>query len=48
MKKILVTGGAGFIGSNFIHYLFLNSNGLKNFLQLLKANLAVVFLADLG
>ncbi len=22
MKKILITGGAGFIGSNFIHYLF--------------------------
>ena len=21
MKKILVTGGAGFIGSNFIHYM---------------------------
>ncbi len=21
MKNILVTGGAGFIGSNFIHYL---------------------------
>ena len=22
MKKYLVTGGAGFIGSNYIHYLF--------------------------
>ncbi len=21
MKKILVTGGAGFIGANFIHYI---------------------------
>ncbi|EGT5258737.1 NAD-dependent epimerase/dehydratase family protein, partial [Clostridioides difficile] len=21
MKKILITGGAGFIGSNFIHYM---------------------------
>ena len=27
MKTILVTGGSGFIGSNFIHYLF----GLENF-----------------
>jgi dTDP-glucose 4,6-dehydratase len=24
-KDILVTGGAGFIGSNFIHYLFSDS-----------------------
>ena len=24
MKNILVTGGAGFIGSNFIHYLLNN------------------------
>ncbi len=22
LKNILITGGAGFIGSNFIHYLF--------------------------
>ncbi len=26
MKKILVTGGAGFIGSNFVHYLIDNSD----------------------
>jgi len=26
MKKILVTGGAGFIGSNFINYMFSKSN----------------------
>ncbi|MBA7523063.1 hypothetical protein ES705_15186 [subsurface metagenome] len=25
LKNILVTGGAGFIGSNFIHYGFKNS-----------------------
>ena len=24
MKKILVTGGAGFIGSNFVHYVVNN------------------------
>jgi len=24
MKKLLITGGAGFIGSNFIHYLLKN------------------------
>ena len=28
MKNILITGGAGFIGSNFIHYLF-NNNEFK-------------------
>jgi dTDP-glucose 4,6-dehydratase len=28
LKNILVTGGAGFIGSNFIHYLF-NNNDFK-------------------
>jgi dTDP-glucose 4,6-dehydratase len=26
MKSVLVTGGAGFIGSNFIHYLFKNDD----------------------
>ncbi len=29
MKNILVTGGAGFIGSNFIHYLFKREAGVK-------------------
>ena len=24
MKKIIVTGGAGFIGSNFVHYVINN------------------------
>ena len=24
MKKIIVTGGAGFIGSNFVHYVVNN------------------------
>ena len=23
-KKIIVTGGAGFIGSNFVHYVYKN------------------------
>jgi dTDP-glucose 4,6-dehydratase len=41
--KIFVTGGAGFIGSNFIHYLFANrqSSGIVNFDKLTYAgNLA--------
>lgn len=29
MKKIIVTGGAGFIGSNFIHFIIKNTNDLK-------------------
>lgn len=29
MKTYLVTGGAGFIGSNFIHYMFKKSNDIK-------------------
>ena len=29
MKKVLVTGGAGFIGSNYIHYLFENENNFE-------------------
>jgi len=29
MKKYLVTGGAGFIGSNFIHYLFENYSDIE-------------------
>ncbi len=29
MKNILITGGAGFIGSNFIHYLFKHEAGIK-------------------
>ena len=26
MKKMLITGGAGFIGSNFIHYILSKYN----------------------
>lgn len=29
MKNILVTGGAGFIGSNFVHYLLRTENDIK-------------------
>jgi len=29
MKNILVTGGAGFIGSNFIHHLFAREPGAQ-------------------
>ena len=32
LKNVLITGGAGFIGSNFIHYLFNESaSGSKEF-----------------
>lgn len=32
LKNVLVTGGSGFIGSNFIHYLFgMSTSGNKNF-----------------
>ncbi|MDR1567118.1 MAG: GDP-mannose 4,6-dehydratase, partial [Streptococcaceae bacterium] len=29
MKKIIVTGGAGFIGSNFVHYVYNNHPEIK-------------------
>jgi dTDP-glucose 4,6-dehydratase len=29
MKKYLITGGAGFIGSNFVHYLFKNESNIE-------------------
>ena len=29
MKNLLVTGGAGFIGSNFIHYLLQQEQDVK-------------------
>ena len=31
MNKILVTGGAGFIGSNFIYYCLNNDNIVLNY-----------------
>ena len=31
MNKILVTGGAGFIGSNFIYYCLNNNNMVLNY-----------------
>lgn len=29
MRRILITGGAGFIGSNFIHYLLKHKKGVE-------------------
>jgi dTDP-glucose 4,6-dehydratase len=34
LKNILVTGGAGFIGSNFIHYLFTNNDFKGNVINI--------------
>lgn len=34
MKKILVTGGAGFIGSNFIHYMLLHNHSIEALINL--------------
>ena len=31
MKRIFVTGGAGFIGSNFIHYCLNKNNIVMNY-----------------
>ena len=31
MKKILITGGAGFIGANFVHYILDKYNNYKVF-----------------
>jgi dTDP-glucose 4,6-dehydratase len=32
-RKILVTGGAGFIGSNFVHYLVANTDDIVTVLD---------------
>ena len=32
-RKILVTGGAGFIGSNFVHYLVANTDDVVTVLD---------------
>ena len=40
MNNILVTGGAGFIGSNFIHYLFENTSFLGNVINVDKLTYA--------
>ena len=34
LNNILVTGGAGFIGCNFIHYLFGNQQPVEKLLQM--------------
>ncbi len=40
MKNILITGGAGFIGSNFIHYLFNNYEFKGNIINIDKLTYA--------
>ncbi|MGM5487017.1 MAG: NAD-dependent epimerase/dehydratase family protein, partial [Pseudolactococcus raffinolactis] len=34
LKKIIVTGGAGFIGSNFVHYVYNNHPEIEKIIVL--------------
>ena len=40
LTNLLVTGGAGFIGSNFIHYLFSNTSFSGNLINVDKLTYA--------
>jgi dTDP-glucose 4,6-dehydratase len=40
MKNVLITGGAGFIGSNFIHYVFKNTSFRGNIINVDKLTYA--------
>ncbi len=38
MKKILITGGAGFIGANFVHYMLDKYKDYKIYQYILKSS----------
>ena len=40
LKKIIVTGGAGFIGSNFVHYVYNNHPEIEKIIVLDKLTYA--------
>ena len=45
MKNLLVTGGCGFIGSNFINYIFSkNKYNIINFFINININILIDFL----